>query len=249
MCIGRQGCVIREMQHKSNTRIQIPSQPTPGLSYRVATVIGSQEGCAIAEQLIQRIIVEQSSACVMSGTPYHANQAGGYGQQNQQQPYYQQQQQQQPQSQYYGDAQQQQQGEYSPEWAAFYAAQAAAQQQQQQMTTAAATATSSATAGGQPAADSYYDQFFRYAYYYGEEAARAYYGAWSPPVGTPNPYGQNPNGITAVPADGGSAVDAAAAASSAAPTASGSSPAAVVNARDTSVRQVSNLPAWMTKGS
>jgi hypothetical protein len=45
----------------------------------------------------------------------------------------------------------------------------------------------------------HYEPFFRYAYYYGEEAARAYYGAWSPPFGTPNPYGVNPS-LAATPA-------------------------------------------------
>jgi hypothetical protein len=54
------------------------------------------------------------------------------------------------------------------------------QQANVQPTTAAATSTD------------HYEPFFRYAYYYGEEAARAYYGAWSPPFGTPNPYGVNP---------------------------------------------------------
>merc|ERR1712025_636397 len=44
-----------------------------------------------------------------------------------------------------------------------------------------------------PAPDAYYDAFFRYMYHYGEDAARKYYGAWSPPQGTPNPYGVNPN--------------------------------------------------------
>jgi len=33
----------------------------------------------------------------------------------------------------------------------------------------------------------YYNDFWLYSSYYGESAARTYYGAWSPPVGTPAP--------------------------------------------------------------
>ena len=33
----------------------------------------------------------------------------------------------------------------------------------------------------------YYKVFWDYAAYYGEPAARAFYGLWSPPEGTPNP--------------------------------------------------------------
>jgi hypothetical protein len=76
---------------------------------------------------------------------------------------------------------------------------------------AATTATVAAT-------NEYTEPFFRYAYYYGEEAARQYYGAWSPPVGTPNPYGVNPNGITTTPTAG---AGAAAAVTTTATTASG----------------------------
>lgn len=36
--------------------------------------------------------------------------------------------------------------------------------------------------------DYYYEDFFRYAYFYGEEAARKVYKDWSPPEGTSNPY-------------------------------------------------------------
>mgnify|MGYP006313606511 CR=1 FL=1 len=114
-------------------------------------------------------------------------------------------------------------------------------------------------------------------YYYGEEAARAYYGAWAPPPGTPNPYGVNPNGISSAPAAAPQAASAsstqqtAAAAPSYAATyatqqqqtgevdpllAATSAPQAPAapqvtapqqEARETSRRHVSNLPAWMTK--
>jgi far upstream element-binding protein len=243
LCIGRQGCVIRHMQSVTNTRIQIPSQPMPGHTYRVATVTGTPEGCAEAKAMMERISHEQSSAGVLSGAPP----SNGYGSQ----------------SAYYGQQQQQQQshdanGVYSAEWAAYHAAQAAvaaaaaAQQPTVQSAPAAAvystpaaapTTTTSATAS-QPAADAYYEQYFRYAYYYGDDAARQYYGAWSPPPGTPNPYGVNPNGITAAPA---AAPVAASTSTTPAPTPASTVPDATDSAvRDTGRRKVSNLPAWMT---
>lgn len=104
-------------------------------------------------------------------------------------------------------------------------------------------------AGSTPARDAYYEQFFRYAYYYGEQAARQHYGAWSPPEGTPNPYGQNPAGVSAPPATSQSP----AAQHGSQSTASTAAPQGVSNSasmpvgRETSVRKVSNLPAWMNK--
>jgi len=225
LCIGRQGCVIREMQNKTGTRIQIPSQPTPGQPHRVATVSGSKAGVEKVQAMIDSIINQQSSSAVMSGTPYHKN--NNYlGQQ------------------YYGGQQDGQNGEYSAEWQAYYAAQAVAKQQQPQHAPAPAPV---AAAQQQPAADAYYEQFFRYAYYYGEDKARQYYGAWSPPVGTPNPYGVNPNGVAPAPA------------AAAAPAAATHAPQQQQQpqqpqhhqgqVRDSSVRKVSNLPAWMTRAS
>mmetsp|Transcript_393 Transcript_393/g.562 ORF Transcript_393/g.562 Transcript_393/m.562 type:complete len:634 (-) Transcript_393:542-2443(-) len=220
LCIGRQGCVIKEMQHKSGTRIQIPSQPTPGQPHRIATVSGTQDGCNKVQALIERIINEQSSGCVMSGAPFGQQGQNGYAQQ-------------------YAAEQQGQNNQYSAEWQAYYAAQAAAQQQQQAAPVVPVRAPAPAPA---PGADAYYEQYFRYAYYYGEDAARQYYGAWSPPVGTPNPYGVNPNGITAAPA-------AAAPVPAAAPTPAPAAYAPPGEVRDSSMRKVSNLPAWMTRAS
>lgn len=222
MCIGRQGCVIREMQGKSGTRIQIPSHPTPGETYRIAIISGSKKGCETVQQMIASIVEAQSSAPVMSGT----FQSYGSGRQEEEQ--------------------------YSAEWAAYHAAQAAAQeqyaqshqqqqypsqqqlsqQQQQQQTAAVATP----SVQQQPAPDAYYEEFFRYSYYYGEDAARQHYGAWAPPIGTPNPYGVNPNAIQAVPI-----------ASAPAPSPVVAVEQATSEARETGKRKVSNLPAWMTK--
>ena len=294
MIIGRQGCVIREMQQKTQTRIQIPSQPTPGAVTRVATVSGPMEGCQQVKAMIERMVMEQSSQSVMSGALYTNNfssQQSGYGQYGQQQSAYGQQygQQQSVYGQQYGQAsaygQQQsaygqqygatgtqgygqaastsggaqQKTDFSAEWAAYYAAQAAQQQQAGGTGAAATTATTAATTGTSTAAaapasatdaaaapapassdatptdpTAYYDAFWRYAQYYGEETARKYYGAWSPPVGTPNPYG----------ASGGNQQQAQTGTQQQTQQ-SQDSPQVV--AKETSVRKMSNLPAWMNK--
>eukprot|EP00536_Pseudo-nitzschia_multiseries_P010638 jgi/Psemu1/67513/estExt_Genemark1.C_3330001 len=272
LCIGRQGCVIRQLQNKTDTRIDIPQQPPPGQNVRVITVTGpTQEACNMAKTYIERIVHEQSAASVMTGSPFnnhhqnHGNMGNsmghmghmggnrhhhggpGLGYQNQ--------------NQYRnhnhhannfqnhnnnnningGDQNSAQSND--PAWQAYYAAQAIAnkQQQEQQQQQQAAAAAAAA-----PASDAYYEQFHRYSYYYGEEAARQYYGSWSPPVGTPNPYGTNPDGITAPPAaqSGGNGPSQQPASPAPAP-----APAANMQVRDSSVRRVSNLPAWMTKSS
>lgn len=87
----------------------------------------------------------------------------------------------------------------------------------------------------------HYEPFFRYAYYYGEETARAYYGAWSPPVGTPNPYGVNPNLGTAPVA-----AQAQAQAATAVTQQTVQTYAAQQDLRESGQRNVSNLPAWAT---
>ncbi|CAJ1930533.1 unnamed protein product [Cylindrotheca closterium] len=209
LCIGRGGCVIKEMQNKSGTRIQVPSYPTPGQPHRVATVSGTKEGCAKVQGMIDTIINQQSSTGIMGNGNQYLGQ------------------------QFYGQSVVDQGGQHSAEWQAYYAAQAVAKQQE-----APAPAVAAAPA---PASDAYYEQFFRYSYYYGEDAARKHYGAWSPPVGTPNPYGVNPNGITAAP--GAAPAPAPTPAPAAAP------PPQQQDVRDTGRRGVSNLPAWMTRGN
>ncbi len=236
--------MIREMQQRTSTRIQIPNQPAPGQIFRLATVTGPAEGCQKIQEIIARISNEQSSQFVMTGECFNQYGQQAYGQQ-----------------QSYGGAQGQQQygaasaasgqQDYSAQWAAYYAAQASAQggssgaaaQQQAGSATNGATAASSGATGGAAsgAADQYYEDFFRYSYHYGEEAARKAYGAWSPPAGTPNPYGTNPN-PSAAPANAPSPAGA--------PASSSASAAASIDPKkhkDSSVRSVSNLPAWMTK--
>jgi len=58
-------------------------------------------------------------------------------------------------------------------------------------TTAAASSSTTTTAAAVDPNDptAYYEQFWQYCTYYGEKAAREFYGAWSPPEGTPPPPG------------------------------------------------------------
>jgi far upstream element-binding protein len=257
MIIGRGGCVIKQMQTQTRCRIQIPPTAPPGSMYRIISIIGNPAGCQQVKQMIETIVAEQSSQSVMSGVAF-SNNSQQYGQQPQQQNYYGQQQQQQSvygQQQAYGQAaygqqmygQQQQQPamagqktDYSAEWAAYYAAQAAAGAAGggggaavATATTAPAPAPAAAAGDQQPAHDAYYEVFWQYAGYYGEEAARAHYGAWSPPVGTPNPNAAAAGATSAAPASSSAVAPA--------PT------EAQQDIQDSSVRKVSNLPAWMTQ--
>lgn len=176
-----------------------------------------------------RISSEQSSAFVTNGGMGNAGMGGGhhqYGGQGR-----------------YGHVQHHQQSgvqDNSAQWAAYYASQAATA-----ASTAAVVPAPAASAGDQPKRDAYYEDFFRYAAHYGEKAAREYYGAWSPPEGTPIP---SENAGTAVggTAANGSGAAATATAASSAPVGYGSASNSA-DAKDSSVRKVSNLPAWMTK--
>ena len=88
--------------------------------------------------------------------------------------------------------------------------------------------------------------FWQYAGYYGEEAARKHYGAWSPPVGTPNPNGNSAPSAVAAPQAAATAAPQPAPAPAVQATQEQISHAQA-NTTDSSVRKVSNLPAWMTK--
>jgi hypothetical protein len=145
-----------------------PTVQNPGDMYRIATILGSSlEACQQVQAMIHRILSEQSSAGVMSentnATTHH-----------QQQQHYQQQQQS-----YYNNGPQENQPGYSAEWAAYHAAQQHQQQQQAvAATTQATTAPATVASANAAATNEYTEPFFRYAYYYGEDAARQYYGAW-----------------------------------------------------------------------
>jgi far upstream element-binding protein len=271
LCIGKQGIVIKYMQNTTQTKIQIPpSVANPGDTYRTATIIGQAlDSCNQVKSMIERIVLEQSSQWIMAaaqnmqytnntqqqqtfGGNGHYNQydaststgAGAY----QQQSYYNQQ--------HYDPNQQQhqpQQQGYSAEWAAYHAAVAAQQQFPTEVVSAvpaSATPVVTATAANQQqqptSADAYYEQFFRYSYYYGDDAARQYYGAWAPPVGTPNPYGINPS-LQPAPTAAGVGAVAAGLGMASAITEAGIASSQDSDTRETSRRQVSNLPAWMTQ--
>lgn len=206
--------------------------------HRIVSVSGSREGTDMVRRMIETISAEQSSACVMSGdfNQYLLRQQQGYHAGHQQQ----------------ADPNQQ----YSAEWAAYHAAQATAQQQVvSQQASQTAQFAAAPVAAADPAPDAYYEQFFRYAYYYGEEAARQHYGAWSPPPGTPNPYGVNPalgssqpsEKSLATAASNNPSVDASSVVAAAAKEPSVSAAVSTQPVRDSSQRRVSNLPAWMTK--
>ncbi len=248
MIIGRGGCVIKQMQTSNRCRIQIPPTAPPGSMYRIISIIGPPAGCQQVKQMIETIVAEQSSQSVMSGVAF--SNTTQYGQQQQQQTnYYGQQQPMYGQQQAYGQAaygqqmygQQPQQPtmagqktDYSAEWAAYYAAQAAAGAgggAGAVAATASTPAPAAAASEQQPAHDAYYEVFWQYAAYYGEDAARAHYGAWSPPVGTPNP---NAAAAGATPA-------------AASTTSAVAAPTEAQDIQDSSVRKVSNLPAWMTQ--
>ena len=240
--------MIKQMQSQTRCRIQIPPTAPPGSMYRVISVSGPAAGCEQVKQMIETIVAEQSSQSVMSGVAFnnggnHYGQQQSYGQQN----YYGQQQAYGQQGGYQQQAYGQQQAatgqkDYSAEWAAYYAAQAAQQGGQAAgatSATASAPAPAAASSDAQPAHDAYYEVFWQYASYYGEEAARKHYGAWSPPVGTPNPNATGAGGASA-----GATTSQAAAPTQ---TVAAPAPAAQQSAQDSSVRKVSNLPAWMTK--
>lgn len=237
------------MQTKTGCRINIPAQPTPGLGYRICTVSGPPDKCQEVQGIIQRISAEQSSNFLTGGMQFQQQQQYGFGGHYGQQAAYGQQ------------PLQPQGGDNSAAWAAYYAAQAAtgapapASASVAQAASPAPASTSApspaAGSGDQPAADAYYDAFFRYAAYYGEDAARKYYGAWSPPAGTPNPYGNaSPDAAAAAVAQNGAAAAPSAGAAPAPSPASAVAPLPSTDstsAKDSSVRRgVSNLPAWMT---
>jgi len=241
LVIGRQGCVIKQLQGKTNTRINIPQQPVGNM--RLITVTGpSQEACNTAKAYIERIVNEQSSAGVLMTGIYHNNQnhhhgggVGGVGGAGGHHHYRNQHRHSNTSGMYVNQNSAQ---SNDPAWQAYHAAQALANKQHEELLQQHAAASAA------PASDAYYEQFHRYAYYYGEKAAREYYDSWSPPVGTINPYGTNPAGITAPPtSESGPSVPVAQAQSQSQAAVSATN----IEVRDSSARKVSNLPAWMTK--
>ena len=199
---------------------------------------GTKEGCDTARALITRILQEHSTNFLLGDAGGQQQRyAGQYGQQYGQQQY------QQP-------SQQGAQKDYSKEWAAYYAAQAQAQQPQQQpQQQHHHHQEQQQNAQKKPDLSdpkAYYEDFWKYASYYGEEAARKYYGAWSPPVGS-----KAPASVSAAPQTTQSASTTKVQQTASNPTSNQSAPnGGSADQRDargeTSKRNVSNLPAWMT---
>lgn len=241
MIIGRGGCIIKEIQRRTQARFQIPPTADPGTQQRSCTITGTEESTKQVMDIVNRIISEQSTSFFLQKQPVsgwsggmqhlpqgnvgyygHVPQQGAYpgvpqGGSLQQPSYYggvQQQQHQAAGGHAYAPAAAQTQAvgtgqnqvkDYSKEWAEYYAAQAKQQQQQQATMVqgasggvaavsevaapAAAQAAAANVVGATPGSSltdptAYYDAFWKYSDYYGEEAARKYYGAWSPPVGS-----------------------------------------------------------------
>eukprot|EP00968_Pinguiococcus_pyrenoidosus_P024882 scaffold5143_cov231-Pinguiococcus_pyrenoidosus.AAC.1 len=200
--IGKRGATIQYIQNTTQTRIQIPNDADVGSNPKVrhAVISGLPQNCEHAKREIENILANDGRIPnTHSGGDAYGPGGGGsaygqYGSYEAANPY----------------ADPMNPNAYM--YAAYnpYAIAAAAAVSQQQ-----------AAAGAQDAASvdpSYYhQQFWQYAAYYGEEYARAAYGAWAPPVGTPCP-----PGIT-LPTQ--SAATGAAPAASAAPGAPGADPA------------------------
>jgi len=193
LLIGKGGTTVKDMQHRHRCKIIIPVEPDPGSNPPIRTcgIVGPMENANNAKYEIEVLIgsSQQMSSSSMYSSHY------GY-QQNYQQSYnypYDQygQQYQAPPSQYPSYSQyppqQAQQSQQIPNYGSQYSQPAnqfnPAQQPQPQQ---------QSQPQQQQSFDPsmYYEQFWQYAAYYGEEAARRDYSAYSayiPPVGTPPP--------------------------------------------------------------
>ena len=165
--IGRGGAKKKDIEARTQTRLQIPSAADPGSDPPIRTICisGTHDGQHAARYEIEMVL--QNEAARLGGQSYggYAGGAVGAGGGNM-----------------YG----------AQAWGAQAAPVASAYGQYG----AAAYGQAPAGYGAQaamPAAPTdhtaYYQEFWRYASYYGEAAARMYYTSWSPPVGTPPPPG------------------------------------------------------------
>ena len=204
--IGKQGSTIKDIQARAQIKIIIPQTADPGTNppIRTLSLIGCPEGQHFARFEIEMILQgslqgsTSAAAAAAAAATIAAMQQAGYG------PYA-------PSHQAAASAAsygQQYASHYAPATAASaYGSQYMSMYGQQQQHAAqygqyydpnAAYSQAygvAATSKGQTAEvaptdpTAYYDAFWQYAAYYGEAAARAYYTAWSPPVGTAPPAG------------------------------------------------------------
>lgn len=190
--IGKGGATVKDIQNRLHVRVQIPQAPDFGSNppVRTISILGLPDAQAQAKYEIEMIVTGQRQGAGADAGVYGAgygasNSWGAYGAA----PYY---------DPYAAAA------AYNP-YGAYYGAAKAG------YATSSPTANSGATAGATSSTEvpsdptAYYNDFWQYAAYYGEAAARVYYGAWSPPEGT-----QPPEGVTVAADPPGGAVAAAA---------------------------------------
>jgi len=211
LLIGKQGCTIKELQIQTGCRIQVPHQAEPGSNppIRIVTLLGTDMAISAAIRDIDSIVMTQakwSGAGAGAGPgpgPTHGyapqgygygypssvppgnNSSGGYGQFEQ--------------NPYGGAAKQKNFSNtgtpsiYAPPAGYVMDPQQHAQhsqyhseQQQQPNAQAPVHVQEAAVEEEEVPSDPthFYGKFWEYASYYGEDAARSFYGEWSPPVGT-----------------------------------------------------------------
>jgi far upstream element-binding protein len=192
LVIGKAGMTVKDIQNRCGVRIQIPHCPDPGTSHRTCSIVGTPQAQHIARYEIEAVLHTQimsvsqvppgvviptggSGPVAPSTSAYGGSNwgqaSGGYG----------------GQSNYYGG---QSYGGQSYGGMGAYGGYDANAYYSQYAATAAGTADPAATAAAAAAPTdptAYYNDFWTYAAYYGEPAARQYYGAWSPPEGTQPP--------------------------------------------------------------
>lgn len=185
--IGKGGATVKDIQNRLNVKIQIPQQPDIGSNPPVRTI-------SIAGPSDMQPQAKYEIEMIVAGTPLH----GGGGQQqygyggnawDQQSAYGM------GAGGYYGaqtnpyDMQAYMQQPYAA-MAAYYGAGAAVNPYMAQAGYAVQEPAAAAVPEAVPSdPTAYYNDYWQYATYYGEAAARIYYGAWSPPEGTPPPAG------------------------------------------------------------
>jgi far upstream element-binding protein len=209
--IGKGGCNVKDIQGRLNVKIQIPHGADIGSNppTRTISLVGSPEMQTLAKYEIELLASGTSLHVVRANAESYSNPAawaaaaaavnpyGAYG----------------ADPDYAAAAYQQMTaaaGYYADpnNAAALYAQSLAGSSDPQQQAAAAAllagstSATTAETTEVPTDPTAYYNDYWYYATFYGEAAARVYYGAWSPPEGTKPPEGMviptDPAATTAV---------------------------------------------------
>lgn len=183
--IGKGGATIKDIQNRHRVKVQIPQLADIGTNppMRTISIVGPPEGQQAAKYEIEMVVAGGPNAVGgqrggQSSDPYSAY--GAYGA--------------------YGAQTSAYSGYYDPysaaaaaayPYGAYYGSTGYPTATTPTAATAGAAGAATATTAGDPASDptAYYTAYWQYAVYYGEEAARQYYGLWSPPEGTPPPEG------------------------------------------------------------